>query len=63
MNYQLHLTWMYFLNIFDIISNLQENVLKGIHYAIFCFKNENANLGSIRILHWWKSVMIFFDNF
>ena len=54
---------MYFLNIFDIIFNLQENVLKRIHYDIFCFKNKKANLESVRILYWRKSVMIFFDNF
>lgn len=42
MDSQLHMPWMYFFNIFDIIFNLQENVLKRIHYYIFCFKSRKS---------------------
>lgn len=62
MKYQLHLTWIYFLNIFDVF-NLKENVLHRIYYSIFCIKNTIVNLESTRIFYWRNSMMIIFDNF
>lgn len=62
MKYQLHMTWIYLLNIFDIF-NLTENVLRRIYYSIFCIKNKKTKIESIRSLYWRNSMMIVFDNF
>lgn len=48
MNYQLHITRIYFLNIFAIF-NLKDGVLRGIYYDRFVFKTKKRILSPFEI--------------
>lgn len=62
MNYQLHMSRIYFLN-FLAVFNLRDGVLRGIYYDRFCIQNKKVNLEAIQNVYWRSSIMMLFGNF